>query len=178
MSHRCNYCTNKSECETCDKGWKDKFIPSDEVKQYFSRVYVGVGGIDGRVYTFNNTSEMLVPTHSILIDGDYYCPYCGKPMFCIQEKETLIIIGHCCICQGARDEIEYENKKRELEKKHKEELYSLQDEYKDKLTFCDKKLFETKQRIEKKHFDFFSPSHNHFCTLNDEKLYKIEQLIF
>ena len=178
MSQKCNYCTNKSECKTCDKGWKDKFIPQDEVKQYFNQGYVGVGGLNGYVYTFDTTSETLVNTHYILIDGDCYCPYCGEPMFCIQDKESLDVIGHCCICQGARDEIEYENKKRELEKRHKEELYSLQEEYKDKLEFCSKKLFDIKQRIERKHFEFFSHSDNHFTTLNNKPLHEIEQIIF
>lgn len=177
MSSKCNYCTNKEQCNECDKEWKDKFIPSEEVKQYFSRGYVGVRGINGCTYSFNNTNEALVSTHGICIDRDYYCPYCGDIMYVIQDKETLDVIGHCCICQGARDEIEFEKKKKELERKFKEELSALEDEYEDKLTFCSEKLFDIKQRQERKHFEFFSHEYNHFSTLNGETYRTIEQIV-
>ena len=35
MSVRCNYCENKKHCDICDDMRKDKFIPTEEVKQYF-----------------------------------------------------------------------------------------------------------------------------------------------
>lgn len=174
---KCNYCINKEQCNECDKKWKDKFIPSEEVKQYFSCGYVGVRGINGRVYRFDTTNESLVPTHKILIDGDYYCPYCGESMYPIQDKYTLEVIGHCCICQGAKDEIEYEQKKKELDKKHEKELYELRKEYSDKLAFCSEKLFEIKQKLERKHFEFFSHDYNHFATLNGKPYTNIEQIV-
>ena len=52
-------------------------------------------------------------------------------MYPIQDKETLTVMGYCCICQGARDEIEYEKKKKELENRHREVLGSLKNEYKE-----------------------------------------------
>lgn len=176
MSSKCNYCTNKEQCNECDKGWKDKFIPSEGVKHYFSRGYVGVRGINGCTYSFDTTNEALVPTHSIRIDGDCYCPYCGEQMYVIQDRETLDVIGHCCICEGARSELEFEKKKKELEKKHREELYALESEYKDKLGFCSDKLFEIKQRLERKHFEFLSHNYNHFSTLNGKSYTNIEQI--
>ena len=177
MSSRCNHCINKEQCNECDKGWKDKFIPSEEVKQYFNKSYVDVRGINGRVYSFNTTNESLVPTHSIQINGDRYCPYCGETMYPIQNNKTLSIIGYCCICQSARDEIEYEKKKKELEKKYDEELFNLRTEYRDKLTFCSDKLFEIKQRHDKKDFEFFKHNHDHFSTLNGKPYTTIEQII-
>ena len=177
MSQKCNYCINKKQCNECDKGWKDKFIPSEEVKHYFKRGYVGTMGINGRVYNFDTTNEFLVNTHSVYIDGKYYCPYCGEIMYPIQDKETLDTIGFCCICEGAKAEIEYEKEKKELEKKHKEELYSLENKYIDKLTFCSDKLFDIKQRLERKHFEFFSHNYNHFSTINGKPYNKIEDII-
>lgn len=172
MSSECNFCTNKTQCAECDKGWLDKFIPSKEVASYFHRCYVGVRGINGSAYSFNTTNKDLIPTHHVVIDSRFYCPYCGEEMFPIQDSVTLAITGHCCICQGARDEIEYENKKKELEKKYEEESRSLQNEYRDKLSFCAEKLLEIKQEAERKHFEFFSPKNSHFTGSN-----KIEDLI-
>ena len=111
----CNYCTNKESCKSCDKAWKDMFIPSEEVKDYFQKSYNGVRGINGYAYHFDTTNDSLVPTHHIIINGDYFCPYCGGEMYSIQDKDTFAVIGHCCICAGARAEIEYERKKKDLE---------------------------------------------------------------
>lgn len=177
MSLKCNYCINKDQCNECDKGWKDKFIPSEEVKQYFNKVYVGVRGIDGRIYSFDTTNKLLIPTHSICIDNKYYCAYCGEIMYSIQDKQSLEVIGYCCICQGARYEVEYEKRKKELEKKHEEELRVLINEYKDKLSFCSDKLFDIKQTQEKKRFEFFSHNYNHFSILNGKPFTDIEQIV-
>ena len=97
MVQLCNYCINKTQCNECDKKWKDKFIPSDDVRKYFNLYYVGVHGINGRTYSFNNTNEDLVSTHCMLIGSDHYCPYCGEKMWPIQDKKTLDVIGYCCI---------------------------------------------------------------------------------
>lgn len=177
MNSKCNYCINKEQCKECDKKWKDKFIPSDEVKQYFCKGYVGVMGINGSVYTFDTTNPLLVPTHSILIDGDYYCPYCGERMYSIQDEKTLATIDYCCLCQGARDEIEYENKRKELIQRHEQELSTLETEYQDKLLFCSNKLLEIKQRQERKYFEFFAHKHSHFSTLNGKSYTEVEQII-
>lgn len=177
MSLKCNYCANKKQCNECDKSWKDKFIPLEEVKQYFNKSYVGIKGINGCQYFFDNTKESLVSTHSIQIGNKYYCPYCGETMYSIQDKQTLEVIGYCCICQGARDEIDYEIKKRELGEKYAKELDNLQNEYKDKLLFCSDKLFEIKQEQERKDFNFYSYECNHFSTLNGKVFTTIEQLI-
>lgn len=176
MSLKCNYCINKEQCSNCDKSWKDKFVPSDEIKMYFNRRYCGVRGINGYTWDFNTTNISLKATHFIRIGNTYYCPYCGEVMYPIQENETLVVIGHCCICQGARDEIQYEEKKNELEAKHKEEIQNLMKEYKDKLSFCSEKLFDIKQQQEKESFQFFSHEYNHFSTLNGNLYNEIEQM--
>ena len=147
MSSRCNHCINKSQCSECDKGWKDKFIPSKEVEHYFERHYVGVNGIDGRVYHWNSTNPNLIPTRSITIGHTKYCPYCGEEMFPIQGYLAQGInnyaeTGKCCICQGARDEMKYEVKRVELEYKHKQEMKDLENSYREKLKFCTKKLID------------------------------------
>lgn len=164
MSSQCNHCINKEACAECDKDWKDKFIPSDEVKHYFVKAYCGMRGIDGRVYTWNSTNPSLIPTHYINIHNRPYCPYCGETMYPIQDKESLSVIGYCCICQGARNELEYEKKKKELEAKHQTELYDLKKLYENKLTFCSDKLFEIKQKEAERYFKLFASEHNHFNT--------------
>ena len=85
MGKLCDYCVNKGECKDCDKGWHDKFIPSDDVRKYFENGYVGVRGINGYMWRFVTTSKSLKPTHSILIGNTRYCPYCGEEMFPIQD---------------------------------------------------------------------------------------------
>ena len=177
MNQKCKYCLNKEQCSKCDAGWKDKFIPSEEVKGYFRYSYVGVGGLNGWTYDFDTTSESLIPTHSVLIGYDHYCPYCGEKMYSIQDKATLGVIGYCCICDGARKEIEYEKRKKELEDKHKKELNDLKNEYIDRLQFCSNKLLEIKQQEEQRRFDFFRYDYNHFSTLNGEKLTTIGQIV-
>lgn len=180
MSIKCNHCINKAQCAECDKDWKDKFIPSNEVKQFFSFSYVGVKGIDGCVYRWDSTNESLIPTHHMLIDGHYYCPYCGEMMLPIQglikTRGNYLTTGYCCICQGARDEIEYEQKRAELEEKHRQELYDLENAYHERLQFCTEKLIDIQvQAINK------SKSHmrdySHISTLNDKKYHDIKQIL-
>lgn len=178
MSGICNYCVNKNECEKCNKSWHDMFIPSDDVKQYFQKSYTGVGGMNGYSYHFDTTSETLVPTHSIRMHhSNYRCPYCGETMYPIQDKDTLAVTGYCCICEGAKAELEYENKKKELEKEYAKKINDLQKEYQDKLSFCSEKLFEIKQKEEKNSFLFFSHDFNHFATLNGKPYTEIEQIV-
>lgn len=177
MSLKCNFCVNKEQCAMCDKNWKDKFIPSDEVRKYFHKGYCGVRGINGCTWDFDTTNVSLKSTHFIRIGNTYYCPYCGEEMYSIQYKETFSIIGHCCICQGARDEIEYEKRKKELEEKHKNELNNLMKEYQSKLSFCSEKLFDIKQQQERNSFKFFTHEYNHFSTLNGKIYDEIEQIV-
>ena len=98
-------------------------------------------------------------------------------MYSIQDKDTFAVIGHCCICAGARAEIEYERKKKDLENEYKNKIFKLQSEYSDKLSFCSEKLFEIKQKREKSRFNFFSHDYNHFGTLNGKSYTKIEQIV-
>lgn len=175
MSKKCNYCVNKTQCEKCKN--TDKFIPSEEVRHYFQRIYVGVSGIGGYEYMWNSTNKDLVPTQHIEIDRDDYCPYCGEIMYPIQGFlaqgiENYTVTGSCCLCQGARDELEYKQKENELKKKHEEELYKLQQAYKDKLVYCTDKLLDIKQKKERHNYEFFSQhqKYNLFNSPNpDEK---------
>lgn len=177
MDTVCNYCINKESCKNCNKAWKDMFIPSEEVKKYFQKSYNGVKGINGYSYHFDTTNDSLVPTHHIIINGDYFCPYCGEEMYPIQDKYTFAVIGYCCICEGAKAEIEYERKKNDLEAAYKKKISNLQAEYDDKLSFCSEKLFEIKQKRERNKFNFFSHDFNHFSTLNGKLYTEIEQIV-
>lgn len=176
MSYKCNYCINKDFCTTCDKDWYDKFIPNDRVKKYFEKSYSGVKGINNYVYVYNSTNKDLVSTHSINIFGDMYCPYCGEKMFPIQKEGFLIVVGYCCICEGAEAEIEYEKRKAELLSKHKKEISDLNMEFVDKLTFCSDKLLDIKHKKEKSLLKYAAINHSHFGTQNGEPYKKIEQL--
>lgn len=179
MGDVCKYCANKNACEKCDKNWKDMFIPTEDVKEYFNKGYVGVRGMHGYIYTFDTTSESLVPTHSITIGNTHYCPYCGDVSYTIQNKETLAITGHCCICEGAKAEIEYEKKKRELEKEYEEKLSDLQNSYAKPLSFDVEKLLEIKHREERESVAFFREHqfHNHFETINGKRCTDIHEII-
>ena len=166
MSIKCKYCTNTLFCKDCDKEWRDKFIPNKEVKQFFNYNYCGRGGINGYTYDWDSTNLDLKPTHWINIQGDKICPYCGERMLPIQDK-NYDVIGHCCICEGARAELEYESKKTDMEHRHSIELQELKKEYRKKLTFCSEKLLNIKQEKERNNFNFIEPNFNHFNTKNE-----------
>lgn len=169
MRVKCNHCINREECSSCKSN--DRFIPSDEVKQYFEKdIYSGK-------YCFNPEDSLLKSTHVILINGVEYCPYCGEVMFSIPDKETFETVGHCCICEGARSEIEFEEKKAELEKKFNEELNALEGEYRSRLGFCSEKLLDIKQSVERKRFEFFSHEYNHFSKINGKAYSRIESML-
>jgi len=173
----CNYCENKSACAKCNKVWNDQFIPAQRVRKYFAHNYVGVRGVHGYVWSFDTTNEELVPTHSIRIGNEYYCPYCGSRMYLIQDKITFSVTGYCCICEGAEAELKYEAEKEELLKKQEMELRALKESYKEKLTFCSEKLFQIKQEQEKKRFYGCYHNYNHFDTLNGRAYKEIESMI-
>lgn len=183
MSTICNHCINKAQCSECDKSRKEKFVPSEEVKHYFERYYVGVYGIDGRVYSWNSTNPNLIPTTDIDVDGyGHYCPYCGEKMFPIQGYlargiDDYSTTGYCCICQGARDELEYKRKRIELEQKHAKELRNLEDQYRGKLTYCTDKLIEMRLSKIKKELASNPRTYSYFATLNGEKYNSVEQFI-
>lgn len=176
MGNLCDYCINRESCKKCDKGWHDKFIPSDDVKKYFNHGYVGVRGIKGYVWHFDTTNEHLKPTHSITIGGTNYCPYCGEEMYLIQNMETLAKEGYCCICEGARAELVYEEKRKKLESDYQQKLHELQSEYSGVLSFKAEKLLEIKQKREKELLGFRSGHINHFSTLNGKSYTDIKQI--
>ena len=163
MSNKCDVCTNNFFCKECKEGWKDKFIPNDEVKQFFEFCYAGTIGINGYVWSWNSTNSDLKPTHRLDIYGKNICPYCGEEMYPIQNK-NLDIIGHCCLCKGARAELEYEDKKRDMQHRHQVELRELQNEYKESLQFCSEKLLQFKQQEEQRIVNFLDKVYNHFNT--------------
>lgn len=163
MSIKCKYCTNTFFCKECDKNWYDKFIPNKEVKYFFNYNYCGRGGINGYTYDWDSTNPDLKPTHWVNIQGTKVCPYCGEKVLPIQDK-NLNVIGHCCICEGARAELEYESKKEDMQNRHKIELIELENEYEEKLKFCSDKLLKLKQEKERYYFEFLDKTYNHFNT--------------
>ena len=171
MANLCNYCTNKTQCSECNRA--DKFIPTEEIKHYFQRYYVGCRGIDGYQYMWNSTNKELMPTQHIEIDNDEYCPYCGETMFPIQSFlakgiDNYTVTGTCCICQGARDELEYTQKQSERQRKHKQEQYELEQIYAKKLTYCTEKLLNIKQKKEREKINL-SFEYTFFNAPNDSK---------
>lgn len=169
MSIKCKYCRNKNhQCKECDKDWKDKFIPNDEVFHYFNYNYCGTKGINGYTYDWDSTNSNLKSTHWVDISGIKVCPYCGEKVLPIQDR-NLDIIGHCCICEGARAELEYESKKEDMRNRHSIELQELQNEYKEKLKFDSDKLLKIKQEKERYYFEFFDKTYNHFNTKREIK---------
>ena len=174
----CNYCVNKKQCNECEKGWKDKFIPPENIKSYFQRVYCGKNsGIGGMRYSVDTTSRSLKPTHKINIYGRNYCPYCCTEMIPIQHHRTLSVIGYFCLCQGALDELEYNEKKAELEKKHEEEITELKNQYAKKLTFDRTELLRIKHEKELEKIKDVYHEYSHFSTYNGESISKADQLL-
>lgn len=170
----CNNCINKEMCCQCGK-YKDKFIPNEAVKPYFQKVYIGTEGINGYIWRFDTTNPSLYETRSISICGQLYCPYCGEKMHCIQDKDTLFVIGYCCFCEGAREEIAYKKEIKVLEEKHKLELLELKNKYKEKLKYSIPKLVEIKTNIEKK--ELKNSNYSYFSTINGKNITNISQLL-
>ena len=175
MANKCNYCINKSQCSECNI--QDKFIPSEEVRWCFEHYYVGVRGIDGCVWEWNSSRKGIEPTSEVQIEGSHYCPYCGETMFSIQGClakgiKNYDVTGYCCLCQGARNELAYKHKVKALKQKHEDELYAVQTEYREKLVYCTDKLFEIKQREEKKRFDFFKDHHSYFNVVTPNDIFE------
>lgn len=169
---KCNYCSNKGvTCDTCKN--ENCFVPIDEVKEYF--YYNPYNNPIYSKYSYNSTSDKLVRTHHMRINHQYYCPYCGDVMYPIQDRISLVVYGYCCMCIGARAEIEYEKKMKELRKKHEKEIHDLQSEYVDRLSFCTDKLAEIKTENDKKRIE--DSECTHFRTLNGEKYTDINQLL-
>lgn len=176
--NKCGICINKTECDRCDKNWRDKFIPNEKVRHYFSNGYVSTMGIDGRIWRFNTTKDELIPTKSVVIDGnEHYCAYCCEPMFIIQDKETLEKIGRCCLCDGAISELEYNEKLKMLKTEYNEKLGKLHMEYKDKLKINVVRLFEIKQEKDKKNFDFFNRESESSIHIKENEI-DIKELTF
>lgn len=172
-----DYCDNKKSCDDCDSTWKDKFIPNESVNRFFIKAYVGRGGINGRSYSFNTTDEKIQPTKSVVIDGRHYCPYCAVTMFNLQDKSTLEVIGHRCLCEGAMAEIEHSEKLNELKLKHNQEYMALNNQFKDKLAVDINKLFEIKQTAEKNRFNFFNKNTN-LTSYRMGDVTELENIIF
>ena len=170
----CNNCINKEMCCQCGKH-KDKFIPNEDVRPYFQRVYIGTKGINGYIWRFNTTNEHLLETQGVSIYGELYCPYCGEKMHCIQERETLFVIGYCCFCEGARKELEYKKERKALEEKHKLEFWELEKEYEGMLDYDIPKLLETKISREKS--KLHNSNYSYFSTINGKRISNISQLV-
>lgn len=118
------------------------------------------------------------PTHTIEIGYYAYCAYCGNRAYNLQHPITLDVIGHYCTCEGAQNELKYEEELKALQEKHEQEQEELRQKYRDKLQFCDEKLFEVKQRLERESFEH-SSKYSHYChfsTLNGKKYRTIDQL--
>ena len=177
---QCKSCVNKEKCKKngnlCTPH-ESQFVPDDNSRQFFSRWWVGN---DKYEYHFDMKNPHWNFTHSISIDGINYCPYCGDVMYVLEIDGKR---GVCCICDGARAEIEYERELNAMLAKHKYELAKLQKEWSEKLVFDVKKLFEIKQRNEKEKFDRRNSIRrspcvpSHVMTLNNRSLESIEDIL-
>lgn len=184
----CSFCklANMDTCKLCKQN--KRFISNDDVKDYFRIIYTGTSDDYPYEYRLDNTNPMLKSTQHIRIRNRfgtyfYYCPYCGENMHLIQKPKTLEHVGYYCICEGARAELEYNEKRTELENKHKEELRQLESEYKERLTFDIKSLCDAKMNEEQKRIDYlynnctgFSNT-NHFSKNGNKPYEDIEELL-
>ena len=183
---QCKSCENKEKCKAegslCSHDLSH-FIPDDDSRQFFSRWWVGN---DQYEYHFNTNNEQLTSTHAIFIDDIPFCPYCGDVMYSFEKNRQRL---HCCICEGARSEQEYEQELEAMKFRHEQELNKLKETWANKLTFDIKKLFEKKQQMEREAFDrreqvnmikTISPRYvgpGHITTLNGHPLRNMEDLL-
>lgn len=171
----CHMCENQSHCqingEMCGKD-KDKFIPKEKVKHFFTRYCIGIDENGDRKYFTHVDLDNpdLKPTHSILVGGHVHCAYCG-------EKSMHVAAGYCCICDGALAEVQYNKELCELEAKHRLEMDELRKKWRKKLSFNLSRLLEVKQTQEKSRIDMWRDDVCHFMTINGNKITDLEDLL-
>lgn len=94
-------------------------------------------------------------------------------MMYIQDPLTLGVTGHCCICEGARAEIEYEKKLSDLKKAYETDCANLRSEYSNKLSFNTDRLIRIKHRIE---LGRSCRDLTHFNTINGKEIHDIYEM--
>lgn len=144
-----DFCTICEGCGGRDCGSCEHFAyfaPKPELRRYFRRREdAGTGGC-----LWETAGEALEPTATVRIGAHYYCPYCGGFAFPIGDPaeenpyRKTRIIGHCCLCDGARAELDYKQKRRVLLSLHARQLRLLEERYAPELTFRTRDLLTIK----------------------------------
>lgn len=104
----------------------------DRAKKHFIRGFVGKKhGEDGTDYStsWSSTSGAKPSTYHIVDGNSFYCVYCGRTMFPIQDDimkhGDYRTTGYRCVCKDACDEVEWREKYNELLEKQEEERHLL-----------------------------------------------------
>jgi len=139
--------------------------------KYHTSSFIGKGikgaNENGYSYHWDSAHPELEPTSTFNLGCSHYCSYCCKPAYPIQEglrrdlyvfvdfyDRDFTVTGHTCICEGAEKEKELRKKLEEMEKKHKQEKYELEKEYKDVLKHDKRGRLELKHKKELKDLEW------------------------
>lgn len=116
--------------------------------------------------TWNSQAEGAKPTLTIdarSSGGSIVCGYCGRKALPIQNH-ILRVMGHCCVCKDAMDQLEIENE----EEKVKEEMEKLLDKLREVKPKLNKEILKLtmqevmKEEIRRMENGFFSTNENRF----------------
>jgi len=175
----CIFCVNQKECKSCKD--EDKLIPNDNIISYFKMSHDYVDGTVVYEYYYDSLNSNLKSTKSVIMNDTERCPYCGNIKLTIQSKEDIYTtIGSCCLCEGAINEIKYNEDLKKLNDEYNNNKNDLLNKYKDLLKYDLQTLFEIKQRVELKRFNFFNKdsTYNTLNTFGGKDSMKIEDILF
>lgn len=170
----CRFCINKDKeeikCKECGKDGKN-FIPTENIRKYFKHNY-------NRWY-YNTSNGEITQTQGIIINDSMFCPYCTEEMLHLQDN-NLEVIGRCCLCDGALNEMQYTKEAAQLKEEYNQKENELKVKYTKLLQYDLNGLFIKKQKIELKRFEFFNKNSkcNKFLTINGAAPIKIDELLF
>lgn len=150
----CSLCLNEGLdfCNQCEQF--DLFSPKSAMKKFFRPKQTD----DSRKCCRWEPDETSIEqTTTIKIGSSYYCPYCGEYAFVVTDRaaenpyKKNEVVGRCCLCNGARAELEYKKKRVLLLGMHERQLQLLVQQYEEDLRFHTEDLLAIRH-FKDKHF--------------------------
>lgn len=177
----CNCCVNRDtdKCSNCyqtnSRNWTKhvNFCPKAQFAKYFHHAWIGM---NDQEYMWNSTNCDRPATQSVIVHNKYYCPYCSNSMFPIQDSGSLSVTGYTCFCEGASAQLEYDQEKETMLKKHEQELIALKSKYKSKMAVDLHSLFDIKQKEDRRSFEFFNKD-SRYLGFGENKVIDLEDLL-
>ena len=187
--YACNRC-GTDYCQTCVQkdGTCLHLVPMSKFRDmfhYHSYYPNGYNKDSVGVYSWNSTNMTAVPTKTIYLNHDEYCPYCGNRALPLQRRinshNDYSVTGYACVCPGSQAEIEFISCEQALKEKHEQELHDLRKEYRDRLQYDLPKLFNMWQDHRQREFERsmkYENGRSYFTSVNGHTPENIEELFF